>query len=138
MYTTNSFVAFEESATLAPKLPIELNSESIQSICPHHNPFHFNNIITHPSLFACSYFAVSQIRGVALRMKMHDSDPSTDRSIKTVRQLEHTFEPYRMVFWELKGKGSSCHHNVCAKKMKTLNNYSRIFAFRGGGGGLET
>jgi hypothetical protein len=43
-------------------------------------------------------------RGVALRIKIHHSDPSTERSFKIVRQLENALEPYRMVFKELKGK----------------------------------
>ena len=45
-------------------------------------------VYIHPSLFAGSYLAVSQICGVAPRMKINQSDRSMDRSIRTVVQLE--------------------------------------------------
>jgi hypothetical protein len=40
---------------------------------------------------------VSQIRGIATRIKINHSEPSTDRSIKIVRQLEQVFETHRAV-----------------------------------------
>jgi hypothetical protein len=47
-----------------------------------------------------------------------------DRGIKTIRQLEHVFEPYRKVFKELKRKTdrnrSSSNYYVSAKKRKTI------------------
>jgi hypothetical protein len=55
-------------------------------------------------LFACSYWAVSQICGVNPRIKTHDSIPSLDRSIKIVWRLKQVFKTYRMVFKYLKGK----------------------------------
>jgi len=64
------------------------------------NEFHY----TYPSIFLGSYLAVSQICGVAPRIKIHYSDPSLDRSTRNVRQLEENLEPYRMMFKELEGK----------------------------------
>jgi hypothetical protein len=45
---------------------------------------------TRPSLFASSYFGVSQIRVVPPEKKSH-SDPPMTRIIKTVRQLKQIF-----------------------------------------------
>jgi hypothetical protein len=39
-----------------------------------------------------------------------------DRSIKTVRQLEQVFEPYRVVFRGRKEENKESHRNVSAKK----------------------
>jgi hypothetical protein len=83
---------------------------------------------------------VSQIRGVSSKIKIRHSDPSADRSIKIVRKREEVFHPCRMMFKELKEKVAGSHHNVSAKKKRTLKNikryfwgavnYCRIFAFR--------
>jgi hypothetical protein len=59
---------------------------------------------THPTSSAGSYFEVSQIRGVAQRMKVHHSEPSMDRSIKIVPQLEQGLEPYSIMFKGLRAK----------------------------------
>jgi hypothetical protein len=40
--------------------------------------------------------------GVAPRIEVNHSDPSVDRTIKIVRQIEEVFEPYSMMFKELK------------------------------------
>jgi hypothetical protein len=55
---------------------------------------------------------------------MHQSDPSVDRSIKTVRQLEEVFEPYGKTFPGSEGKNrkqlpSQC---FCQGKKNTKNN----------------
>jgi hypothetical protein len=73
---------------------------------------------------------VSQICRVAPRIKIHHSDPSMDRMIRNVRQLKQVFEPYRMMFKQLRGKTRSSHHNVSAKKRKTLKKIKYCF---GGG-----
>jgi hypothetical protein len=59
---------------------------------------------------------VLQIHRIAPRIKVHLSDPSEDRSIKNVRQLESIFEPYRTMFMEMKEERSRSYHNVSAKK----------------------
>jgi hypothetical protein len=46
-------------------------------------------------------FMFLQILGVAPRIKIHYLDPTVDRSIKIVQQLEQVFEPYRVFFKEL-------------------------------------
>jgi hypothetical protein len=96
---------------------------------------------THPLLFAGSYFVLFQIHRVTRKIKMFHSDPSMDRSIKNVQQLEQVFEPHCKMFMELKEKISNSHDNVSAKKRKTLKilkvvfwgvvNYLRIFTFCG-------
>jgi hypothetical protein len=58
----------------------------------------------HSSLFAGLYFVVSQICGIAPRIKMHHSDPSMDRNVRMFRQLGQIFEPFFVMFRELKGK----------------------------------
>jgi hypothetical protein len=75
-------------------------------------------------------------------MKIHYSDPSMDRSVKIIRQLEQDFEPYRMEFRGLNEKEKQLPLRASAKEIKTLIpkkvvfigrggfNYSRIFAIR--------
>jgi hypothetical protein len=47
-----------------------------------------------------------------------------DRSIRIFRQLEQVFEPYCMMFKELKErKEAAPHHKVSAKERKTLKKY---------------
>lgn len=97
----------------------------------------------HLSHFAGSYLAVSQIRRFLPRLKILHADPSMNKSIKIVRKHELVFQPYHMTFKEMKEK-TSFHYNVSVKKIKTLKilkycfwgvvKFSRIFAFRGGGG----
>jgi hypothetical protein len=81
---------------------------------------------THASLFVGSYLVVSQIPGIVQRIKIHHSDPSMDRSIKIVEQLEQIFEPY-VQGYEWKEKSSSSHHNVSAKDRKTHKKNTRTF-----------
>jgi antirestriction protein ArdC len=57
-----------------------------------------------PLLSVDSFFAASQICGVAPRVKMYHSNSSMRRSIKMIRQLEQIFELFCMIFRELKGK----------------------------------
>jgi hypothetical protein len=57
-----------------------------------------------PSLFGSSNFAVSPILGDVPRIRSYHSAPLTDRSIKIFQQFEQRFEPYRMIFKELKKK----------------------------------
>jgi hypothetical protein len=84
-----------------------------------------------------SYFTVSLICVVALRIRIHHSDPLLDRSIKIVGQLQHVFESCRTIFKEVGISGS--HHSFSAKEGKTLKytktgfgdgalSYSQIFA----------
>jgi hypothetical protein len=56
----------------------------------------------HPSLLVGSYFTVSQICRVTPTIKLHHMDPSMDRSIKIVQQLKQVFQPYHVMFKELK------------------------------------
>ena len=93
--------------------------------CPVPYPYSFK--YAHPSLFADWYLAVSRIRGFAPVVKIHHSDPSLGRRIKIIGELEQVFEPCRMM---LKGLGcgrSTSHHNVSAKKIKTLK-VGQLFA----------
>jgi len=53
------------------------------------------------------------------RIKIHESDPSMGRRIKTVQQFEQVIEPYRMMFKVLNwGGGGNPHHYAAAKKKK--------------------
>ena len=88
----------------------------------------------YPSLFAGSYSTVSQICWVAPGIKINHSDSSTDRSIRTVRQLEQVFEPYRRMFMEMRGEKSSSHRSVSVKERNTLRILKhRVIFFLGGG-----
>jgi hypothetical protein len=59
---------------------------------------------THPTSFAGSYFAVSEIRGVDQRTKVQNPEPGMDGNIKIVPQLEKGFEPYSIMFKRLTEK----------------------------------
>jgi hypothetical protein len=59
-----------------------------------------------------------------------------DTSIRIVRLLEQVFEPYRIMFKELKEKRSSSHHKAFAKKRKTRQNTKTLLGCRGEGGEL--
>ena len=78
------------------------------------NEFHY----TYHSIFSGSFLAVSQIRGVAPRIKLYHSDPSTDRSTRIVRHIEQNFDLHRMMFGDLKGKKQLTSQCFC-KKMET-------------------
>jgi hypothetical protein len=70
-----------------------------------------------------SYFEASQIHDVSAKIKIHHSDPSMDRSIKIVRQFEQDFEPYRVMFKELKEKKRVAPITMfLQRKEKTLKN----------------
>jgi hypothetical protein len=71
-----------------------------------------------PSLFVGFCFTVSQIYGVTPRIKISDSDPSMDRSIRIGRQLKQVFEPYDTLFKEVKVKtrSNSPSHSFCKEK----------------------
>jgi hypothetical protein len=68
------------------------------------------NVYTHSSLLAGLYFAVPQIRRVTPQIKIHHSDPSMHKSIKTVRKLEQLFVPNRTVFKKLMGEKKETAH----------------------------
>ena len=63
-------------------------------------------------------------------------DPSVDRSIKIVRQLEPIFEPYSKMFIQLKGKKEAAPITMFLQRKKNWGggtvNYSWIRAFREG------
>jgi hypothetical protein len=59
-------------------------------------------VYTHLSIFTGSYFAFSQIRRFATRIRIQYTNPSMDRSIEIVRQLEQVFQPHRTMFEEFK------------------------------------
>jgi hypothetical protein len=52
------------------------------------------------------------------RIKINHSDPSVDMNIRIVLQLEQVFEPYHMIFRELKGENKK--QLVSAKKRNTV------------------
>jgi hypothetical protein len=83
----------------------------------------------HPLLFAVSYVQFSQIRGVAPRIKIHGSDPSTDRNIKSsVTRRDPRVTPHDVQGAEGR-KEVAFHRNVSAKNSKKKVKY-----FGGGGG----
>jgi hypothetical protein len=93
-------------------------------------PYHYLFKYAHPSLFADWYLAVSRIRGFAPIVKILHWDPSVGRRIRTIGQLEQVFEACRTMLRGLKGEGvgkSTSHHNVSAKKRKTLE-VGQLFA----------
>jgi hypothetical protein len=55
-----------------------------------------------------------------------------DRRIRIVRLLAQVFDPYRMMFKELKENRSSSHHKAFAKKRKTRQNTKTLLGCRGG------
>jgi len=63
-------------------------------------------------------FAVLQIRGVAQRIKVHNSEPWIDRNIKTVPQLEKGFEPYSIMFKGLMEKKEAGPITIFLQKKK--------------------
>jgi hypothetical protein len=101
-----------------------------------------------PLLLVGSFFAVSQICGVAPRVKLYHSYPAMDRSIKMIRQSEQVFEPSCMTFRELRGekevtmvlqkrkkkrKKKRRRKKNKKNKKEELKKYNNIW--RGGGGG---
>ena len=52
------------------------------------------------------------------KKKGRHSDPSVDRIIEIIRQLEQVFESYRIVFKEMKEKINHFDDDVSAKKVK--------------------
>jgi hypothetical protein len=59
--------------------------------------------------------------GVTPRVKVHHSDPSEDRSFRTVWQLKQAYEPHRKMFKALK-EWKTQHASQCFCKDKTLKN----------------
>jgi len=51
------------------------------------------------------WLAVSLNLGLAPRTKIHCSDPSIEKSIRTVQQLEQAAEPYFVIYMDLGGGG---------------------------------
>jgi hypothetical protein len=79
---------------------------------------------------------------------MDQSDPSVDRSIKIIRQLEQVFQPYGKMYKELGGGrgGSNCPSQCFCKEKKIVRSskkffgwavdYSQNLAFRAGASNL--
>jgi hypothetical protein len=88
------------------------------------------HMLTHASVYAGSYFGLSQIRGIAWRINVHHLDPSMDRNIRITRQLEEVLEPYCLIFKEVKEKRNIFHHNVFVKKRKPIQSTKKLW--RGG------
>jgi len=66
------------------------------------------------------------------RIKIHESDPSMGRRIKTVQQFEQVIEPYRMMFKVLNWGGEATLITMLLqRKRKTLKKLNTL----GGGGG---
>ena len=85
---------------------------------------------TNTSLCTDSYFAVSEIHRVALAIKIPHSDPSLDRSIKISRPTGKVFEPYRMIYEELKGpKKQLTSERLC--KERHFKSTTLLFGGRG-------
>jgi hypothetical protein len=68
----------------------------------------------HPSLFACSNFAVSQICAVLRGEKANHRDRSVERNVRVVRQ--------RLGIQGVAGKQKDSHRHLCAKKRHSRNN----------------
>jgi len=68
--------------------------------------FIFLNFVpyTHLTLFTGPHFTDSQIFEVAPQIKVPNLDPAIDRSNRIVQPLRQVFEPYCIVFKELKEK----------------------------------
>ena len=58
--------------------------------------------------------------------------PSVDRGIRIVRLLKLVFQPYRVMFKELKVKSRNSHYDVFPKKRKALKILKHCFLRRGG------
>jgi hypothetical protein len=90
-------------------------------------------VYTHSSLFAGSYFAVSQILGVVPKVKIHYSVPSIARGIKIVRKLEFVFELYRVMLKEfLKKRKEPASPSQCLCKEKKNTKDNKLFFWGGG------
>lgn len=57
--------------------------------------------------------------------------PSVDRGIRIVRLLKQVFQPYRVMFKDLKVNMRNSHYDVFAKKRKALKILKRCFLRRG-------
>jgi len=80
---------------------------------------------SHPTLLNCLYFTTLQIGKFSPRIKIHYSDPSVDRLSKLFNKSNRSSRPYHMVFQGERGRGSSSHRSVSAKKKhkKKILNY---------------
>jgi hypothetical protein len=92
---------------------------------------------THPSLFAGSYSAVSQIRVVAPRINVRHSDLSVDRSIRTVGH-SHRSESDRVMFKEQLTSQCFCREEKNTENIKSVLGGQLFADFRLSRGGLET
>jgi hypothetical protein len=78
-----------------------------------------------------SYFGFILPR-VAPRIEVHHTDPSMDRSIKIVRQIEEVFEPYCMMFKKLKGREKPLPTECfCKANIKTFGRRDFRFQLEG-------
>jgi hypothetical protein len=55
-----------------------------------------------------------------------------DRGIRIVRLRKHVFQPYRLMFKDLKVKRRSSHYDASSKKRRALNILKHCFLGRGG------
>jgi hypothetical protein len=79
---------------------------------------------SHPSLFAGSYSVVAQICGITSRIKIHNLDPSVDRSIRIAWQFKQVFKPYHMMLKELnETKKQQFLSECCCKEKKNVKKY---------------
>jgi hypothetical protein len=81
-------------------------------------------------------FEVSQILGVATGIKIHYSDPSLDKSIRIVRQIEQLFEPYCVMCKELKG-AEAASITMCLQRKDKDYKILKLFFLGGGGGAVN-
>jgi hypothetical protein len=93
-------------------------------------------IRVHSSLLFCRFILHSfAICRVTPKIKMHNSNPSKDRSIKIVRHLKQVFKPYHMMVKEL-GGGAAPITMFLQRKRKPLKILKYCF-FVGGGGARQ-
>jgi len=64
--------------------------------------------------------------GVTPSIKVHHSDPSVDRSFRTVPQLKQAYGPHRKMFRALK-EWKTQHASQCFCKDNTLKNIKTLF-----------
>jgi hypothetical protein len=92
-------------------------------------------LLIHNSSLALRGFV---LRGIAPITQTNRSDPSVDKTVKTVRKIEEVFEPCCTMLKEFKmdwggGGGGKKHLLQCFCKKKTLSKQNIVFVWGGGG-----